>query len=449
MMSLGTNAIDAQREAYRRLGLVLTDEMIADAGAASDAFELLGMQFTARINASIATQADNLVTLGEALADVATFGIEAAGGITAFLEASGDDIGAFIAGVNGMTAAIEAVPSPSVTTAGLQELRDLLGDADTVRVGDVRDRLRAALGDETQVENLASRGGISRFDQPSNIVSRGGRVALVDALTRLIDIRVARAANTPAADPPETVPPGDLPPATPPLRISPAATASSGPETIPTPNLHPQRQAEAFYDSMIALAATKGVQFANAQTKANIDAMDARRGEYREFFRSGFRDGILAALDGNAGEALSSWWREYITRAMSGILDNLADKVFDALSSSGGGSGIGATIASIFGGTRAGGGPVSAGRSYTVGENGPERFVPRTAGRILPDRAPMGGAGQAAAPVVKLIVDEGTMFAARVEQISGPIAIQAGQGAYARASGDAARRAQAASYRLR
>ena len=37
------------------------------------------------------------------------------------------------------------------------------------------------------------------------------------------------------------------------------------------------------------------------------------------------------------------------------------------------------------------GGPVGAGRPYMVGERGPELFVPRTAGTIIPNHA-MGGA---------------------------------------------------------
>jgi hypothetical protein len=37
------------------------------------------------------------------------------------------------------------------------------------------------------------------------------------------------------------------------------------------------------------------------------------------------------------------------------------------------------------------GGPVAPGRSYTVGENGPERFVPRQPGIIVPNRKDMGG----------------------------------------------------------
>ena len=57
---------------------------------------------------------------------------------------------------------------------------------------------------------------------------------------------------------------------------------------------------------------------------------------------------------------------------------------------SGGGSfgtsvlnGLGGLIASLVGAPgRATGGPVSAGRSYVVGENGPELFVPSSGGRI-------------------------------------------------------------------
>lgn len=88
------------------------------------------------------------------------------------------------------------------------------------------------------------------------------------------------------------------------------------------------------------------------------------------------------------------------------------------------GSNPASAIVSAFAGNRAGGGPVRAGSSYTVGENGRERFVPSQNGYIIPNmknlNAPAG-----APSMVKLVVDEGAMFSARVEQISGPIAVQA------------------------
>jgi lambda family phage tail tape measure protein len=56
-----------------------------------------------------------------------------------------------------------------------------------------------------------------------------------------------------------------------------------------------------------------------------------------------------------------------------------------AFSGGGGGGGILGNLFSAFlGGGRAAGGPVSAGRAYTVGESGPETFVPAGAGSIVP-----------------------------------------------------------------
>lgn len=53
--------------------------------------------------------------------------------------------------------------------------------------------------------------------------------------------------------------------------------------------------------------------------------------------------------------------------------------------------GIGGVIDSVFGGARAMGGPVSSGKSYLVGEKGPELFVPSGSGNIVPNSAMGGG----------------------------------------------------------
>lgn len=55
----------------------------------------------------------------------------------------------------------------------------------------------------------------------------------------------------------------------------------------------------------------------------------------------------------------------------------------------GGGSFLGNLFSAFLGGGRAGGGPVSAGRAYTVGESGPETFVPAGAGSIVPGAGAM------------------------------------------------------------
>lgn len=56
--------------------------------------------------------------------------------------------------------------------------------------------------------------------------------------------------------------------------------------------------------------------------------------------------------------------------------------------------GIMAGVGGFFGGARAAGGPVGAGKGYLVGERGPELFVPSMSGRIIPN-----GAGGDAHPV--------------------------------------------------
>lgn len=53
--------------------------------------------------------------------------------------------------------------------------------------------------------------------------------------------------------------------------------------------------------------------------------------------------------------------------------------------------GIGNVISNTFGGGRAAGGSVNAKTAYTVGENGPELFVPNTSGRIIPNLGNGGG----------------------------------------------------------
>lgn len=89
-----------------------------------------------------------------------------------------------------------------------------------------------------------------------------------------------------------------------------------------------------------------------------------------------------------------------------GIINPLLNGLFGANRSTmadvpaGGGllsSVFGSLFGNGYGGQRALGGPVNAGRAYLVGEQGPEMFVPRGAGNIVPMR---GGAGMGAGGAV-------------------------------------------------
>jgi hypothetical protein len=55
------------------------------------------------------------------------------------------------------------------------------------------------------------------------------------------------------------------------------------------------------------------------------------------------------------------------------------------------GGAVGGAIGALgFGGGRAMGGPVSGGTAYMVGERGPELFVPKGSGTIIPNRSSAG-----------------------------------------------------------
>lgn len=70
--------------------------------------------------------------------------------------------------------------------------------------------------------------------------------------------------------------------------------------------------------------------------------------------------------------------------------------------------GISGLIDNVFGGARASGGSVSAGKSYLVGEQGAEMFVPKTSGTIVPNQA-LGGSGTTINLTVNGAIDpEGT-----------------------------------------
>ncbi|MEA1015589.1 hypothetical protein [Sphingosinicella sp. LY1275] len=73
-----------------------------------------------------------------------------------------------------------------------------------------------------------------------------------------------------------------------------------------------------------------------------------------------------------------------IGSAIGGFLDLFMGK--KTAYAIGGAIGAGLQIAQSFGGFRAKGGPVSAGKGYVVGENGPEFFMPGLSGAILPNR---------------------------------------------------------------
>jgi hypothetical protein len=161
----------------------------------------------------------------------------------------------------------------------------------------------------------------------------------------------------------------------------------------------------------------------NAELNAQIDAQAAQVGrltaelEAAETSQQQFDDAIQGVADSMAGTLLAG---ESLRDGLAQVFKQIAADIINsgiqnALSSqfSGGGFNLGSLFGGLFGGTqvagndalsgalrgisgfRAGGGSVSAGRAYVVGENEPELFVPNVSGTILNGAQAQRAMGQA------------------------------------------------------
>jgi len=99
--------------------------------------------------------------------------------------------------------------------------------------------------------------------------------------------------------------------------------------------------------------------------------------EQADAFQKTFADNLVMAADSGFDGILKSWTRTLLQMAARAA----SSKIF-ALLSQGSGGGLVGAIGGLFAGARAAGGPVSGGRSYLVGEKGPELFMPRGSGNI-------------------------------------------------------------------
>ena len=118
-----------------------------------------------------------------------------------------------------------------------------------------------------------------------------------------------------------------------------------------------------------------------------IDKINAKAEAAGENFSQIFGANMVQAAESGFDSLLLSWAKT-IQQMMAQLL---ASKLFDLLAGIGGGGEgtFGGFVSGLFGGARAAGGPVSSGRSYLVGEKGPELFTPRSSGNIIPN----GGGG--------------------------------------------------------
>lgn len=155
-------------------------------------------------------------------------------------------------------------------------------------------------------------------------------------------------------------------------------------------------------------------EFAKASEQINKRTEELKNGisELDEFTRQAARsmqnslsDFFFDAMNGKLTDLVGSF-KKAIDRIVADMLAaKLANALFGDYGMAGnkgntGGKGLigalGEGIGSMFGGFKAAGGPVAANTPYIIGEIGPELFIPKTSGTIIPNNevAGMSGGGQ-------------------------------------------------------
>lgn len=195
------------------------------------------------------------------------------------------------------------------------------------------------------------------------------------------------------------------------------------------------------------------LQIARDAADAYLDALEENRQKFVRVFRDVATNGVRAAFEGDLPEYAARRMQEAFYDRLGTLFERLAERIFEAGRGKGTGSGdflstLASGIGAIFGGGRASGGPVSAGMAYRVGEAGPEMFVPRRDGMIVPNQSMTTG-GRGGPISIRLVVDEGQMFTARVAEVAGPMAQQATVTAVAASRNDMDRNAARQRLRLR
>ena len=143
-----------------------------------------------------------------------------------------------------------------------------------------------------------------------------------------------------------------------------------------------QAKKDAAFKAQIDLVSSG---FAGAAELAKAFAGE-QSGTYKAMFAAS-KAFAIADIALKQAQAIAKAWGENNYFVAAGLTVGLAAQFASLISSASGAS---------FGGTRADGGSVNEGRSYLVGERGPEMFTPTAGGTIIPNDALQGGQQPAA-----------------------------------------------------
>jgi hypothetical protein len=156
----------------------------------------------------------------------------------------------------------------------------------------------------------------------------------------------------------------------------------------------------AYADGKISVELwAEAVTEATGRLKQQSEEIDSFAKTMQENMQGFLGTAFADAMEGNFKNIGKSFTQMINRMVAEALAADLMRRLFGSAAKGGSGDGwIGTAVAwgaSLFGGSKAGGGDAMPGRAYWVGEQGPEMFVPRTAGTVLP-AAQSAGAGQRA-----------------------------------------------------
>lgn len=139
----------------------------------------------------------------------------------------------------------------------------------------------------------------------------------------------------------------------------------------------------------IDLSTKEGEAAAEAiRVQAEALELEQRRINAMDDFRSSFEDNVASVLDGSKSikDAFRDMVDDFIAQLARMAAQRFTEQLFGQMGSGETGSAGGwlSALFSAFGGARAGGGPVTSGVPYLVGEQGPELMIPRSNGTVVP-----------------------------------------------------------------
>ncbi|MEM6681814.1 MAG: phage tail tape measure protein [Pseudomonadota bacterium] len=345
-VSQGTSELQRLESQAIKMGLVLDNELISNAEALSDKFDVLGQIIRTKFTAAIIRNAPALTKLAD--------------GFVTLVDSIGNATQAWseFLGVANATEETALLRQSTKLSQRLMEIRDQIREIEDSEGG----FLNKIFGDAQAQERLKRR----RADEQAVLK------ALADTEAKLAKVRASSDATAQAAS---------------------GSNASAGIPTISVsaPDrskfMPTRKELASTFDTSPLQRFSEALGDINSQMELSLISTAARvEDAFVELALTG-QFSFKKMANFIISEIVRIAVRAVILKPLFGLLDGLPG------------------IGGLFGGARAMGGPVDMGKAYLVGEKGPELFVPGQSGTIIPNSTMPSAAPRAQGNAVNINID--------------------------------------------